>query len=121
MSTGTKELDRTDVGEREFSVRQLADSWQVKQHVILALIKAAELKAIDRRAPGSIRPRWRIKPSEVLAFDERRANRASPKPGRPRKKKRPAVNLIDPATGKIRREFRATGSSNTAAPRKEGA
>ena len=42
---------------------------------VIGLIEAGEIEAIDVRGHGSTRPRWRIKPEAVEAFEQRRANR----------------------------------------------
>lgn len=98
---------------RALTVAQLADRYACKQHVILALIRSAELRALDIRAPGARRPRWRIMPADLAAFEQRRAaapNEASP----PKKKKAEGIGMVDPATGRVRRQYREAGSVSAA-------
>jgi hypothetical protein len=97
---------------RAFSVAEVADRFAVKAHIILALIKANEIKAIDLRSPGSMRPRWRIMPADIEAFEQRRT--AVPESTSPPKKKKAAIDLVDPATGRVRREYKQAGSVQAA-------
>jgi hypothetical protein len=121
-ATSTHNPDRptaaSSTSQRAFTVAQLAERWLVKQHVVLACIKAGDLKALDISAPGSKRPHWRIMPEELAAFERRRT--ATPiQPAPRRRKKEPAArpSLIDPTTGKISRQYRAVGSIATGGTR----
>lgn len=99
---------------RAFTVAQIADRWFVKQHVVLALIAAGELKALNVAAPGAKRPHWRIMPVALDDFEARRT--AVPEVAAPKRRKKiaPAVSLIDPETGRISRKFRVVGSVKAA-------
>lgn len=99
---------------RAFTVAQLADRWAIKPHVVLALIAAGELKAINVAAPGAKRPHWRIMPGALEDFELRRqAMPDEPAPAR-RKKKAVAPSLIDPETGRVSKRFRTVGSVKAA-------
>jgi hypothetical protein len=65
-----------------YTVADLAGRWQCKPHVVLDLIDAGELPAIDVSRPGSKRPRWRILPVDLEAFEERRRAKPKQKPQR---------------------------------------
>ena len=101
-------------GDRAYTVAEIAVLKRVKAHVILGLIKAGDLEAEDWRSPGTSRPRWRIMPAALVAFEQARSNRATEAAPARQRKRKPAVDLVDPATGKIRKEFRTVGSSKAA-------
>jgi hypothetical protein len=98
---------------RAFTVADLARRFTVKPHVILAFIRAGELRALNIAAPGAKRPHWRIMPADLAAFEARRA--ATPdEPPPARRKKQHAVDMIDPATGRINKKFKVVGSVKAA-------
>ncbi len=97
-----------DVGA--WTVTSLARWWACKPHVILALNKGGELRAINIAAPGAKRPHWRIRPDDLDAFEFRRAAVPAAK-SMPRRKKTTKVDILDPATGKVRRELGVVGSA----------
>jgi hypothetical protein len=77
----------------------------MKEEVVLGWIHEGLLKAIDVRAAGSTRPKWRITPGQLAEFDLARERR-SEMPTTPRKKKSVAgVELVDPATGRLKPAF----------------
>jgi hypothetical protein len=90
--------------------------WGVKPHVVLACIRAGELAAKDISQPGSRRPHWKIPPAAVEAFEARRAAVPEVAPARSRRKKpqSPTIEMIDPTTGKIRKDLRVVGSVKAA-------
>jgi hypothetical protein len=100
---------------RDLTVTEIAARKQVKPHVVLALIRSGELPATNWAAPGSKRPRWRIAPSDLAAFETRRAAVPAQQPAPKRKRQVDDVALLDPVTGKVRREFRVVGSIKGAA------
>jgi excisionase family DNA binding protein len=113
MTTETRKPEFSNANgttsDRAFTVRELAERAGVKPHVILKLIADGKLRAIDYATAG--RPRWRIFPEDLAAFEARRVTNASEKP--PRRRKKPVgagLDIVDPETGKIRREFRVVGS-----------
>ena len=69
---------------------QIALEYRVKPQTVLDWIRAGELRAIDVAKPGSRRPRFRIDPADLLAFEQRRLAGPTPKPQR-RHRKDPAV------------------------------
>jgi len=77
---------------RALTVPELAARWGVKEHQILAHIKAKTLIAFDVSRGGKL-PRWRIAMSAIEAFEQARSNApvtAAAKPGRKPKRTRPA-------------------------------
>lgn len=71
---------------RAYSVAEVAERHDVKPHLVLQWIQSGELRAIDVRAKtiGSKRPRWKILPEDLLAFEDRRAS----KPEQPQRARR---------------------------------
>jgi hypothetical protein len=71
---------------RAYSVRDLAKRFGVKPHVVLRWIGNGSLKATDVRADvdGSKKPRWKILPENLAAFEQARASRPEPAPQRRR-------------------------------------
>ena len=106
--------DGETLSVRALTVAQLAERYSCKPHVILALIRASELKALDIRAPGAKRPHWRIMPQDLEAFERRRAAVPSEPPSPRSKKRSGGIDLVDPATGRVRREYRRAGSVQAA-------
>ena len=68
--------------------RELARTWGVSVDKIHALITSGQLRAIDVSLnPGVGLPRWKIRPEDIVEFDNRRASRpATPKPTRRRRR-----------------------------------
>lgn len=65
---------------------KLARRWGVAPDKVTALIRSGQLAAINLALNPRGRARWRIYLSEVLRFEEARANRApAPKPQRRRR------------------------------------
>jgi excisionase family DNA binding protein len=70
------------------SVRDLCERYGVSEHTALLWIHSGELKAVNvGRRPGAKRPRWRITPEALRAFEAART--AGPPPPRARRRKRP--------------------------------
>ena len=95
MPSDKQQPDRPDASEagrqttpsvRAFTVAQLAERYAVKLHVVLRWIRNGELRAIDVREKlkESKKPRWKILPEDLAAFEDRRAAKpvASPQPRR---------------------------------------
>ncbi len=67
------------------TVQDVCKRYHVKPEAVLGWIHTGQLRALDiRRELSGSRPRWRILPSDLEAFEARRANHAleSPKPAR---------------------------------------
>lgn len=62
---------------------------RAKPETIIAAIKRGELEAIDLARPGARRPRYRISPEAIQAFERRRLAGPAPKTTR---RKRQAVD-----------------------------
>jgi hypothetical protein len=62
---------------------------RVKPAKIIAAIRRGELAAIDMAEPGATRPRFRISPAAIEAFERRRA--AGPMPSRIRRRRSPDI------------------------------
>jgi hypothetical protein len=62
----------------------LAKRYAVDVHRVLAWIKAGELRAFNA-GDGDRRPRWRISPEEIEAFERRRSSTPEPKITRQRR------------------------------------
>lgn len=72
---------------RAYTVAEIAARWGVKPHLILALIRNGELRAIDLRAKlaQSKKPRWKILTTDLSAFETARAGKPQVTPFRRRK------------------------------------
>lgn len=70
-----------------FQVRDIAERYAVREHTVLAWIRAGELQAMNVGVrPKSGKPRWRITTAALEAFEAARS--ATPEPARkPRRKK----------------------------------
>jgi hypothetical protein len=73
--------------------RELAERYRTDVHCILAAIKSGELRALNLAHPGSRRPRWRISPEALEAFEAARTSRPPVKAERRRRAVRMA-NVI---------------------------
>jgi len=72
---------------RKLTPPQVAKTYGVSPERIIAWIRAGELVAIDVSGrPGVGRPRFRIDPADLVAFDARRAVVTTPKASRRRRK-----------------------------------
>lgn len=66
---------------------QLAATWGVESEKVLQFIARGLLRAVNLASPGAKRPRWRIPPEAVRAFEESRSARPPiPKPRRRRRR-----------------------------------
>ena len=71
------------------TVRDVCRRYGVTEHTVLAWIRAGELRAVNvGRRQGAKKPRWRITPESLEAFEARRT--ATPAPPRLRRRTRPA-------------------------------
>jgi len=71
---------------RFFTVRDISESRAVSIDVVLAWIKSGQLRATDVSRAAGKKPRWRIAPSDLAAFEETRSSTPMPKPQRRRRK-----------------------------------
>jgi transposase len=72
-----------------FSVRQVAERYAVSEHVVLAWLKSGQLRGINvARQAGAKRPTWRIRETDLEAFEALRT--PTPPSPRARRRKRPA-------------------------------
>jgi transposase len=68
-----------------FTVKQLCDRYCVGESTVLGWIARGDLAALNcGRAPGKKKPRWRVTPEALAAFELSRT--ASAPPQRPRRK-----------------------------------
>jgi hypothetical protein len=75
-----------------FTPPELAKLWRVSPEKIIAFIRGEELAAFDAARKGASRPRWRITPDAVRAFEHGR--QATPRPELPpRRQRRTEVHL----------------------------
>lgn len=78
-----------------FTVPQLAERWGVTEDHVGALIRSGALKAfsVALTARGK-RPRWRIRETDALSFEEGRAATAPAKPTRRKRSADPVPDYI---------------------------
>jgi len=70
---------------------QVADRFGVDAHKVLHWIRRGELRAIDVATVQGGRPRYRISPTELAAFELRRSSAPEPRITRCRRRKDPHV------------------------------
>ena len=74
-----------------YRVRDLQQRYGVTEHTVLSWIRGGELVAVNvGRAPGARKPRWRITPESLAAFEAARTA-AAPAPRAQRRKRQPDV------------------------------
>jgi excisionase family DNA binding protein len=72
--------------DRALTVKDLCDRFGVGEHTVLGWIRSGELKAINvGRRSGMKKPRWRITPESLEAFELLRTPTPPPSPTRRRK------------------------------------
>lgn len=73
--------------ERRLAPKEVAELYGVSVDVVLTWIKNGELRATNaaRRASGG-KPRWKISPADLAAFELARSNTPTPKPQRRRRR-----------------------------------
>ena len=76
---------------RYFTPPELAKLWGVNANKVLGFVRTGELRAVNVAASTLGRARWRISPSDLAVFEQRRQATAPPK-SRPRRK---AVGVIE--------------------------
>lgn len=69
------------------TVRDLCERYCVGEHTVLAWIRSGELRAIDVSRNRGGKPRWRVTPEALEAFELIRT--PSPPPPRKRRRKQP--------------------------------
>jgi hypothetical protein len=82
------------MAERALNVSEVAERYAVDPHAVLGWIRSGELSAINcGRAPNKKKPRWRVTPEQLAAFELRRLS--SPPPAPPRRRKQSTPNVIE--------------------------
>jgi excisionase family DNA binding protein len=80
------------MSDRTLSVKELCERYGVNQHTVLGWIRSGELTAINvGRRLGTKKPRWRITPEALKAFELLRTP-AAPIP-RTRRRKQADLNF----------------------------
>src|SRR5262245_47626609 len=80
---------RADAMSSTLSVHDLTEHDAGAVHTVLEWIRSGELKAVNvSRRPGSKKPRWRITPAALDAFEALRT--PTPPPPKTRRRNRPA-------------------------------
>jgi len=74
------------VTEKRFTPREISESYSVTVDVVLAWIKSGQLRAVDVSRAAGGKPRWRIDPADLAAFEARRSSVPLPKPARRRRR-----------------------------------
>jgi len=74
------------IPSRTLTPPQVASRLRVSPEKVIAWIRAGELRAIDVATRGSRRPRYRIDPADLVAFENGRAVVARPAPSRRRRR-----------------------------------
>jgi excisionase family DNA binding protein len=75
-----------------FTVNAVAERYAVTEHTVLAWIGRGELRAVNvGRRPGGKRPRWRVTPEALAAFEAAR----TPAPALPRPRRRKPADVIE--------------------------
>ena len=70
---------------------EVARRYRISPEKVVGWIRSGELRAIDVSARSSSRPRYRIDPDDLAAFEERRRVVPAPEPGRRRRKHNPNI------------------------------
>jgi hypothetical protein len=96
---------------RRLTVADVAENYGVKEEVVLGWIREGVLKAIDIRAVGKSRPKWRITPTALAEFDMARQGRMEQPIVNKRKSSR-HDDVVDPLTGRVRPEFLHAGKKH---------
>ena len=76
---------------RKLSPPQVGRVLGVAPEKVIDWIRSGELRAIDVASRGSSRPRYRIDPDDLAAFEERRRVVPAPEPSRRRRKDNPNI------------------------------
>jgi excisionase family DNA binding protein len=77
------------------SVKDLCDRYGITEHTVLGWIRSGELRAVNvGRAPGKIKPRWRITQDALDDFERLRSN-AQAVAVAPRRRKRHEPEVIE--------------------------
>jgi hypothetical protein len=79
------------VASRYLSPPEIARSRGVDAHKILAWIESGELKAVNLATSTSGRPRWKVSPADLAAFEASRSAGPQPKVSRVRRRKNPNI------------------------------
>ena len=70
------------------TVADLCDKFGVTEHTVLTWIRSGEMSAVNvGRHPGAGKPRWRISPEAVAAFELSRESGGTPTPQPKRRRK----------------------------------
>lgn len=76
---------------RYLSPPQVAERFTVDTHKVLGWIKRGELRAINVASTTGSRPRFRVSPSDLAAFEAARSAMPQPKVSRIRRRKDPSI------------------------------
>lgn len=80
------------MNDRAFTVRDLCERYGIGEHTVLGWIRSRELRAIDVSRNRRGKPRWRVTPEALEAFELIR----TPSPPPPRKRRRkPPADLVE--------------------------
>ena len=72
-----------------FTIRDLCNRYSVHENTVLQWVHSGELKALNvGKAPGKLKPRWRITEEALAAFELLRTP-AQPAPRTSRRRRRP--------------------------------
>ena len=69
----------TDAAIKFFSPDDIATRYSVKASKVLAWINSGELRAVNITTRRGVKPRWKIDPITLAAFENSRASKPSPK------------------------------------------
>lgn len=84
MSATTPQKKRT---RTKLTPPEIAAAYGCKTDKVLAWIRSGELRAVNiAQAANGERPRYRIDPADLEAFESRRATAPQPKPSTPRRR-----------------------------------
>jgi hypothetical protein len=65
----------------------VAELYAVKAETVIGWIRSGELRAVDVSRRGSKRPRFRVDPADLLAFENQRLAKPPSRPNARRRKK----------------------------------
>ncbi|HEY1186325.1 MAG TPA: helix-turn-helix domain-containing protein [Gemmata sp.] len=80
---------------RTLTVAEVAERFGVTPETVAGWIRAGELRAVNvSRSRTSKKPRWRVTPEALAAFETARSATAE-QPAAPKRRKRPAGDVIE--------------------------
>jgi len=81
------------MADRYLTPPQVAERFGCKADKVLGWIKRGELRAVN--LGDKTRPRWKIRPADLEAFEERRSNLVTIAPRKPRQRRKPDDSVIE--------------------------